>query len=253
MSDLELFGPLYAAWLCLALVVQLPAHGRFLRAGHATRSVPELLGCLSLPRLGAGTLLAVGAAVLVSLSLGGLWPVTRAWAFTAAAILTALYFAQVVDIPEVRRKASLAPLTLLVLGLAAWAPSEWRPEVDGAGVFVLKLLLAQMYFSAGLMKLLTAGARWADGATLRSKLIHYHLRYRNPLARWLAEEPGRCRSLAVAVLLFELTFWLVLPFPVLAWLYLPAGIVFHVATAVTMRIHYWLYVAPAYLLFLPQG
>lgn len=249
--SVSLFGTIYAAWLGVALLAQMPLHRRFVRAETSGRTVPELLGCLPMPRLDAAVLVAVGVLLLASLAAGSLWSDARAWAFPAATVLSVLYFAQVVDVPEVRRKASLAPLVLLVLGLVAWVPPEWRLSVEGAGVFTLKLLVAQMYFSAGLMKLFTSGPRWADGATLRSKLVQYHLRYRHPLARWLAEEPRRSGSLALAVLLFELTFWLVLPFPVLAWLYLPAGILFHVGTAVTMRIHYWIYVVPVYLLFIP--
>lgn len=253
MISVALFGTIYAAWLGVALLAQMPAHWRFVRAETSLRATPRLLGALPLPCLGAGTLVAVGLALWASLAAGALRPEARAWAFSAAVPLAALYFAQVVAVPEVRRKASLAPLTLLVLGLAAWVPAEWRPAVEAASVFTLKLLVSQMYFSAGLMKVLTAGVRWADGATLRSKLVHYHLHYGHPLARWLAGDPLRSRILAVAVLVFELTFWLVLPFPALAWVYLPAGILFHAGTAVTMRIHYWIYVLPAYLLFVPRG
>jgi hypothetical protein len=58
-------------------------------------------------------------------------------------------------------------------------------------------------------------------------------------------------SAAVSILLFELTFWIVIPFPALTAPYLLAALAFHLATAMLMRIHYWLFLGPAYLVFAP--
>jgi len=51
------------------------------------------------------------------------------------------------------------------------------------------------------------------------------------------------------VLAFELTFGLIVIFPGLTWWYVIAAIAFHIGTAAVMRVDYWKYMGPVYLVF----
>ncbi|HVU32720.1 MAG TPA: hypothetical protein VHE61_04750, partial [Opitutaceae bacterium] len=103
-----------------------------------------------------------------------------------------------------------------------------------------------------IVKVKDSGWQWTSRNTLRIALLRYCLRDGNRAAWWFVRRGRLCGMTAVLVLVFELTFWLVIPFPTLAWLYLPAGLIFHLGTAVLMRIHYWIYVVPAYFIFVAQ-
>lgn len=248
-APLEYFGLAYSAWIALAVLFQFPRHLRYVQVQGAQRGLPALLGHIALPRFSARTFGVTGVVLVSALLAAAFWPAGRATALFAAAVATLFYFPQVIEIPEVRRKANTVPVILLLLA-AALAASPDQPEEAARWCFLgIKLVLAQLYFSSGLAKLLNPGWRWADGATLRTKLVYYFLRYDRTMALALAARPLWCRVMATIVLGFELTFWLVIPFPELAWIYVPLGIAFHAGTAVLMRIHYWIYVVPAYFVF----
>ncbi len=54
------------------------------------------------------------------------------------------------------------------------------------------------------------------------------------------------------MLFFELSFGLILFFPVLTPFYVVGGLLFHLGTGLTMRIHYLTYLGPVYLVFVAE-
>ncbi len=248
-AKLEYFSAAYAAWIMLAVLFQFPRHLRFVRAQGADRGRPALLGFTPMPRLSVTAFGAIGAVFAAGLLAVAILPGARPAALLVAAAAALLYFSQIIEIPAVRRKANTVPVILVLLGAALAVRPEQVEPAAAWSLFTIKLLVAQIYLSSGFVKLLNSGWRWADGATLRAKLVSSHLRFGGMVELALASRPVWCRVTAMTVLVFELTFWLVIPFPALAWIYLPLGLAFHTGTAVLMRIHYWIYVVPAYLVF----
>ena len=53
-------------------------------------------------------------------------------------------------------------------------------------------------------------------------------------------------------LIFEVSVVLILVFPALTPLYVVGGLLFHLATGLTMRIHYLIYLGPVYLVFMAE-
>jgi hypothetical protein len=248
-EKLAYFSAAYGTWIAIAVLVQFPRHLGFVRAQGPERGRPALLGFAPMPRLTVIPFGVIGAVLVAALLAATVSPWARPPALLVAATAALLYFSQIIEVPAVRRKANTVPAILLLLGTALAVRPEQAELAAGWGLFTIKLLVVQMYLSSGLMKLLRPGWRWTDGATLRAKLVSSHLRFGGAVELALASRPGWCRVTALAVLAFELSFWLVIPLPVLAWIYLPLGIAFHVGTAVLMRIHYWIYVVPAYFVF----
>ncbi len=83
------------------------------------------------------------------------------------------------------------------------------------------------YLLAGGCKLwLGDGLGWVNGDTLR----YYLGEAGNPLSMRLADHHLLTQLMSIATLLFELTFWLVLVFPTLTWIYVLYGIGFHVGS-----------------------
>lgn len=246
-ETLDLFRCLYGGTMAIIVALRLPGDIRFLRNRGRDRSLPRLLGLVTLPRLTGRGFLFNGLIFIGALGAAssGLWPTTVLIVATGSALL---HFAQISETPEVRRKANTVPVILGLLAAHALAPQA-SAMLASFTLVTLQLLIAQIYFSSGLTKVRDAGWRWADGKSLRRWFAHYHLRDGSPLTLKLAGSGRTCQALATLTLGFELTFWLVIPFPSLAWLYLPLAILFHLGTAVLLRIHYWIYLGPAYLAF----
>ena len=68
---------------------------------------------------------------------------------------------------------------------------------------------------------------------------------------FVLENAGLVQGLAVASLVFEGTFWLVLLKPRLAWVYVPFGLGFHFANAILKVADLWEFMA-VYAVFIPQ-
>ena len=92
-------------------------------------------------------------------------------------------------------------------GHLAWWPRARPPAVWRTGLArkLVCLGVASTLFAGGLSKLLAAGPRWLDGAS-----IHFHIASQQPWARWpwlsevLAERLWACSALSVATLALEL-------------------------------------------------
>lgn len=108
------------------------------------------------------------------------------------------------------------------------APARRTPAtpLPGWPLQLVRVQVALTYWLAGYAKLVLAGPSWADGATLQ----FYLLLRGEPLGWWVAQSPELCRLLAALSLAWELAFPLVLWWPRLGWLFVPAGVAFHLAS-----------------------
>lgn len=109
---------------------------------------------------------------------------------------------------------------------------------------MLQWFIPMMYLSAVIMKIGRSGLDWANGFTLQYKLIQDGYRYGSELAIWLSQFHDFIKAVEWLVILFQATFFLVIFFPRLRWIYLPLGICFHLAIYFTLRAPF-----PQWLLF----
>ena len=209
---------------------------------------PRLLGRLTLPTLTSGQFILFGMVLIVSLVCAALSFVPRL--FLALALLSYfLYFNPIMSLAYVQRKTNLIPLVLLVLLFAPGTGGPLTQETPQWPLWLIKIGVAQMYFSAAVQKLRHAGWRWCNGRSLRAYLMDHYLWGDSELALKLARLPGVCMALSSVILVFELTFFLILLWPQLTLIYVVVGIAFHLSTALTMRINYLKYLSPVYLVF----
>lgn len=101
-----------------------------------------------------------------------------------------------------------------------------------------------MYLSAVVAKLSRSGLDWANGFTLQYALIQDGYRHGSELAIWLSQFHEFIKVAEWFVLIFQATFFLILFFPRLRWIYLPVGICFHLGIWFTMKAPF-----PQWLLF----
>jgi hypothetical protein len=234
---------LFSCLYCGAIALQTLIHQRELLRFFRTRPAriygppPLLLGSIPLPFENESLFIAAGSGFTLALAIAaaGMNPPA---ALSVALLCYPFYFRPVLPHGHIQRKTNLIPMVLIAL---IAAPAHAIPLV--------KLCLALVYLSAGFEKLREAGLRWASGQTLQAYLLEHYLYTDRAPALWLAERPRLCRLLSTAVLGWELSFWLILFLPSLTWLYVPIGLGFHAGTSIGMRIHYWVYFCPAYLVF----
>jgi hypothetical protein len=186
----------------------------------------------------------LAAALRAILVVGGVLGLLGIRARLAAAVCAVAYLysvGQVYSFTNVHHGDSLLGIALVVLALspstgALSILSRWRrgahPEpapsapVSGWPVQLVRVQIAVTYFLAGYAKLVLAGPAWGDGVSLQ----HYLLLRGQPVGYWLAEHPAVCAVLSVTTLVLELTFPVVLFWPRLRWLYVPAAVAFHLVS-----------------------
>jgi predicted DCC family thiol-disulfide oxidoreductase YuxK len=117
-------------------------------------------------------------------------------------------------------------------------------------LLLVRWVLALVYLSAGLHKLLTGGLAWMNGYTLQYYLYRDGVRWGNGLGIWLSQQHELCAVLAGGSLLLELLFPLVLIWPRLAWVILPAGAAMHAGIYWTMSVGFYRQIA-TYAVFIP--
>jgi hypothetical protein len=115
--------------------------------------------------------------------------------------------------------------------------SEGRPlqdlpaaPLDPYALWPLRLvqwMFALTYFAAGVEKLVNGGLGWLKGTTLAYYFAIDALHRGHPLGVWLAERADWLPPVALASLLFELTFPLALLVPGLAIWFVAFGLPFH--------------------------
>jgi hypothetical protein len=239
-DPIQLFLSVYCAIIAFQMLIHFRDQLDFWRTRpwQVYGKPPKLLGILRIPAVSERTFIIAGIGFIFAL-IAVMLDRARAVALVVALVCFVIYFPPILPLSYIQRKASPVPV---VLAIALVAPRQLLMGV--------KLLLALAYLSAGVEKLLTAGPQWADGRSLQTYLIEHYLYSGRTQGLFLAKRPWLCRMVSAGVLSWELSFWLVLIFPVMTWIYVIAGVLFHAATAVTMRINYWIYFCPAYVIFL---
>jgi Vitamin K-dependent gamma-carboxylase len=140
---------------------------------------------------------------------------------------------------------SEAAFALFLMSLA-FAPSgerlsvdAWRRQRTGRTLAELSpyarwpfalahLLLALMYFSTGITKLIFGGLRWMNGYTLQIRTLQDALARDIPLGMWLAQHHTMAILLSIGTVAFEVGFWTSLFLPRWKSLYFAAALAFHV-------------------------
>jgi hypothetical protein len=199
---------------------------------------------------GLGAVLQAALVVFAVLGLLGVLP------RVSAAVCAAIYLysvAQVYSFTNVHHGDSLLGLTLVALALgpssdalsltalarrSGGTSGGLSTPVSGWPVRLVRVQIAATYFLAGYAKLALSGPNWADGTSLQ----HYLLVRGAPSGIWLAAHPGVCAVLAATSLFWELTFPVVLVWPWLRWLYVPAGLAFHIVSQYVLGVgfaYFW--------------
>lgn len=113
------------------------------------------------------------------------------------------------------------------------------------------IFLAMFYFGAGLGKVHTAGWEWMDGHTAQYRFLQYYLIFDAKLGLLIAENFWLCKIVSILTVLFELAFPLCLFYRPLEKPFLWASLLFLTTIYATMKINFFMFLAPVYLLFLP--
>jgi hypothetical protein len=90
---------------------------------------------------------------------------------------------------------------------------------------------------------------WANGFTLQYYLIQDHIRKGIPLAYWISQFHFPIHMGQIVILIYQCTYWLVVPFRRLRWIYLPLGATFHLANYLILDAPFpqWLALLAAYI------
>ncbi len=107
------------------------------------------------------------------------------------------------------------------------APPDAASEYAGWPLRVVQWLLALAYFSAGTSKLHDGGLAWMNGYTLAFYTAKDGLRWGMPLGIWIAQHPTVAAALSVGAVFLEVTFFLAILVPRLAWPYVLSGVAMH--------------------------
>ena len=208
----------------------------------------KLLGFIPLPALDLYQFLISGICLFVSIMLVclGFYP----YLFVLLALISYfLYFPQIISLAYVQRKTNLLPIVLFILLASPSLNKPLSAPSTGWEMLLIKIALVQVYLSAGLQKLSRSGMTWFNGKYLQAYLLENYLWADRRSALALAGKPLLCALLSTLTLIFELTFWVVIFFPMLIFLYVAFALLFHIGTLITMRINYLKYLGPVYLVF----
>lgn len=94
-------------------------------------------------------------------------------------------------------------------------------------ILLVQNLFGLIYLDAALRKLYAGGVDWVNGYTLQYYLYSDASRRGSAFGLWLARQHTAACVLSWVTILWEATFFLVLIFPRLVWVYLPLGIGLH--------------------------
>jgi len=104
-------------------------------------------------------------------------------------------------------------------------------------IVCLQIALCLPYTFAGIEKIAIAGFAWLQPYTLQAYL-HMHAQ---PWGLWLAKSDVLCTILSILMLGFELFFILVVRYHWAKFVFLPAGILFHISTYLLMGAGAWIH------------
>jgi hypothetical protein len=136
-------------------------------------------------------------------------------------------------------------------GSGSWTGAGTRSVYAAWPLLLSQAFLALVYLDSGIQKLYSSGLDWINGSTLGYYLVSDGVNRGSQLAGLLLDHPTFVQYLSIASLVFETTFWLVLLKPRLAWVYVPAGLCFHLANAILKIATIWEFMV-VYVVFIPQ-
>jgi hypothetical protein len=119
-------------------------------------------------------------------------------------------------------------------------------------LLLVQWMLALVYVSATVSKLGKSGLDWMNGYTLQWYLLRDGMRWGSDVGLWLGQQHTVVVIMSWMAILFEATFFLVLLFPALAWVFIPAGIGLHTGIWLTMRAPFFQFIV-LYAVFVPWG
>jgi hypothetical protein len=102
----------------------------------------------------------------------------------------------------------------------------------------IQYLFPLIYLSAALSKISSSGYTfdWANGFTLQYYFLQDSLRKQHmALGLWVSQFHWAILLSQIVVMAYQLTYFLVVPFRRLRWIYLPLGLFFHLANYYTLR------------------
>jgi hypothetical protein len=138
------------------------------------------------------------------------------------------------------------------LGASACVPLlTYSGEFAGWPVRFIQCLFPLVYISASVAKIAYNhySLDWANGYTLQYYLIQDHIRKDIPLALWASQFHGLIFLSQFVILTYQCTYWMVVPWPKLRWIYLPLGLTFHLANYLILDAPFpqWIALLAAYI------
>lgn len=249
-NHVALFAKLFCAALAIQLLISLRDQYLYFKTQpfRVYGKPLKLLGRFRLPVLTADQFLQFGFLLLISLVFVATDFLPRL--FTLAALVCYfLYFNSILSLAYVQRKTNLLPFVLLVLQVSPSLDEPLYAPGTSWELVLVKIGLAQLYLSAGIQKLKLSGLQWCNGRSLQAYLLENYLWSDRKAGLLIAQHLKWCAVFSTMTLIFELTFWIIIVFPSLTYIYLAGVLLFHTATLVTMRINYLKYLLPVYMVF----
>jgi uncharacterized membrane protein YphA (DoxX/SURF4 family) len=221
--------------------------------GWGFRPSPDVLQTMDAIRVVAGVLALVG--LLTNLSLAVL-------AFTSVYLQAFVYSFGDFHHPQAVTMIALSVLAVSPSGRVLSVDSVLRggrrawqdmlaaeSEFAGWPIRLLQWFFVLMYLSAVWSKL-WAGHDWPNGFTLQYYLIHDGLRWNSPFALWLSQFHTLIWAGQLGVVAFQATFCLAVIFPILRWIYVPAGLALHTFIFLSLKAPFFGWMA-LYSVFIP--
>lgn len=115
------------------------------------------------------------------------------------------------------------------------------------------LFLAMFFFGAGLSKLTIGGLSWLDGYSAQFRFFEYYIMEGPMLGKWIAEKYYLCLFLTWLIVGFEIIFPVCLYYKKLQYILIWFSFLFICIVYITMKINFFWFLAPAYLVYLPWG
>jgi hypothetical protein len=130
---------------------------------------------------------------------------------------------------------------------------DYGSEYAGWPVLFIQCIYPLVYISAAVAKLAYNHYTldWANGYTLQYYLVQDDIRKELPFAAWASQFHVLIFLSQVVVLSYQCTYWLVIPFRKLRWIYLPIGAFFHLANYIVLDAPFpqWIALLTVYIPF----
>jgi hypothetical protein len=141
-----------------------------------------------------------------------------------------------------RRDSTAARVTLL----------DYAGPYAGWPIKFVQWLFPLIYLSAVISKIANNGYTlvWANGYTLQYYLLQDSVRKPNmALGLWASQFHGLLLLSQIVVLAYQASYFLVIPYPRLRWIYLPVGLFFHFANYYGLRAEFpeWILLLGVYI------